>query len=93
VMSFTFNSLCEICVRNRPRACYHSRVPYHYATLDHDAETGTEHAGARQYSSTQGRWLSPDSYGYHARRGALRSGSNYHGGWFYRWEYVRRSQE
>lgn len=35
---------------------------YHYATLDHDTETDTDHADARQYSDTQGRWLSPDSY-------------------------------
>jgi RHS repeat-associated protein len=36
--------------------------PYHYAMQDHDRETDTEHAGARQYSSSQGRWLSPDLY-------------------------------
>ena len=35
----------------------------HYATLDHDTETGTDHAQFRQYSNTQGRWLSPDPYG------------------------------
>ena len=34
----------------------------HYATLDHDTETGTDHAQFRQYSNTQGRWLSPDPY-------------------------------
>jgi RHS repeat-associated protein len=33
---------------------------YHYGTLDHDSETDTQHAQFRQYSSTQGRWLSPD---------------------------------
>jgi RHS repeat-associated protein len=35
---------------------------YHYAQLDHDSESGTEHAEFRQYSSTQGRWMSPDPY-------------------------------
>ena len=34
----------------------------HYATLDHDTETDTDHAQFRQYSNTQGRWLSPDPY-------------------------------
>jgi RHS repeat-associated protein len=34
----------------------------HYATLDHDSETGTDHAQFRQYSNAQGRWLSPDPY-------------------------------
>ena len=34
----------------------------HYAQLDHDWETGTDHAQFRQYSEAQGRWLSPDSY-------------------------------
>jgi len=35
---------------------------YHYAMLDHDGETNTDHAQFRQYSNTQGRWLSPDPY-------------------------------
>ncbi|MGA3335482.1 MAG: hypothetical protein ABSC62_15115 [Terracidiphilus sp.] len=35
----------------------------HYATLDHDTESNTDHAQFRQYSNTQGRWLSPDPYG------------------------------
>ncbi len=35
---------------------------YHYAMLDSDTESGTDHAQYRQYSSTQGRWLSPDPY-------------------------------
>ena len=35
---------------------------YHFGSLDSDAETGTDHAQFRQYSSTQGRWLSPDPY-------------------------------
>jgi len=35
----------------------------HYATLDYDSETNTDHAEFRQYSPTQGRWLSPDPYG------------------------------
>ncbi len=34
--------------------------PYHFAGLDHDADSDTEHADFRQYSSAQGRWLSPD---------------------------------
>jgi len=34
----------------------------HYAQLDHDAETNTDHADFRQYSNAQGRWLSPDPY-------------------------------
>ncbi len=34
----------------------------HFAQLDHDTESGTEHAQFRQYSSTQGRWMSPDPY-------------------------------
>ncbi len=36
--------------------------PYHFAELDHDTESNTEHAQFRNYSSTQGRWLSPDPY-------------------------------
>jgi len=36
--------------------------PYHFAMLDSDTESGTDHAQYRQYSSTQGRWLSPDPY-------------------------------
>lgn len=34
----------------------------HYAMLDHDAETYTEHAQFRQYNSTQSQWMSPDPY-------------------------------
>ena len=34
----------------------------HYATLDHDTESDTDHAEFRQYSNLQGRFLSPDSY-------------------------------
>jgi RHS repeat-associated protein len=34
----------------------------HYAQLDHDSETNTDHAQFRQYSNTQGRFLSPDPY-------------------------------
>ncbi len=34
----------------------------HFAALDHDAESYTDHAQFRQYSNTQGRWLSPDPY-------------------------------
>jgi len=36
---------------------------HHYATLDYDSESNTDHAQFRQYSSTEGRWLSPDPYG------------------------------
>ncbi len=35
---------------------------YHYALLDHDYESDTEHAQFRQYSSAQGHWMSPDPY-------------------------------
>ena len=34
----------------------------HYAQLDHDSESDTDHAQFRQYSNRQGRWLSPDPY-------------------------------
>jgi len=40
--------------------------PYHFASLDKDyygsANSGTDHAQFRQYSNTQGRWMSPDPY-------------------------------
>jgi len=32
----------------------------HFALLDHDASSNTDHAQFRQYSPTQGRWMSPD---------------------------------
>jgi len=35
---------------------------YHFATLDQDSTSSTSHAPFRQYSSTAGRWMSPDSY-------------------------------
>ena len=35
---------------------------YHFAGLDHDSETDTDHAQFRQYSNAQGRWMSPDPY-------------------------------
>lgn len=35
---------------------------YHFAGQDSDTETATDHAQFRQYSSAQGRWLSPDPY-------------------------------
>jgi RHS repeat-associated protein len=35
---------------------------YHFAQLDHDSATDTQHAQFRQYSDTQGRWMSPDPY-------------------------------
>ncbi len=34
----------------------------HFASLERDAESGTEHAQFRNYASAQGRWLAPDSY-------------------------------
>ena len=34
----------------------------HFAGLERDAESGTEHAVFRNYASAQGRWLAPDSY-------------------------------
>ena len=34
----------------------------HFATLDHDTESNTDHAEFRQYSNTLGRFLSPDPY-------------------------------
>lgn len=36
--------------------------PYHYAQLDYDSESSSDHAQFRQFSNTQGRWLSPDPY-------------------------------
>ena len=36
--------------------------PYHYALQDHDFTSDTDHAQFRQYSSTPGRWMSPDPY-------------------------------
>ena len=36
--------------------------PYHFATLDSDPETLTDHAQFRQYSPAQGRWMRPDPY-------------------------------
>ena len=34
----------------------------HYAFLDTDKETATDHADFRQYSNAQGRWMAPDPY-------------------------------
>jgi len=34
----------------------------HFAQLDRDAETDTDHAQFRQYYNTWGRWMSPDPY-------------------------------
>jgi RHS repeat-associated protein len=34
----------------------------HYAQLDHDTESDTDHAQFRQYSNAHGRWLAPDPY-------------------------------
>ena len=36
--------------------------PYHFAGMDHDYESGLDHAQFREYSSAGGRWLSPDPY-------------------------------
>ncbi|MBB5345863.1 RHS repeat protein [Tunturibacter empetritectus] len=41
---------------------YSNQDTLQYAQLDHDSESGTEHAQFRQYSSTWGRWMSPDPY-------------------------------
>jgi RHS repeat-associated protein len=35
---------------------------YHFALLDHDTESDTDHAQFRQYSNIQGRFMSPDPY-------------------------------
>ena len=34
----------------------------HFSGLERDAESGTEHAQFRNYTSNQGRWLAPDQY-------------------------------
>jgi RHS repeat-associated protein len=34
----------------------------HFASLERDAESRTEHAQFRNYASAQGRWLAPDPY-------------------------------
>lgn len=34
----------------------------HFSMLTHDEESNTDHAQFRQYSNTQGRWMSPDPY-------------------------------
>jgi RHS repeat-associated protein len=34
----------------------------HFARLERDPESGTEHAQFRNYASAQGRWLAPDPY-------------------------------
>ena len=34
--------------------------PYHYAELDHDSESGLDHAQFRHYNSGHGHWMSPD---------------------------------
>lgn len=36
--------------------------PYHFAMLDHDDTSNTDHAHFRQYSNMAGRWMSPDPY-------------------------------
>jgi RHS repeat-associated protein len=35
---------------------------YHFADIDYDSETNTDHAQFRQYSPTEGRWMRPDPY-------------------------------
>ncbi len=37
--------------------------PIHFTEQERDAETGLDHFWYRQYSSTEGRWLSPDPAG------------------------------
>ena len=51
--------------------------PYHFATLDHDSESSTEHAQFRQYSSTQGQWMTPDPYDGSYRLGNPQSLNRY----------------
>ena len=41
---------------------YSADDAYNFAGLDYDFESGTDHAQFRQYSSAQGRWMSPDPY-------------------------------
>jgi RHS repeat-associated protein len=36
--------------------------PSHFATLDHDYESDTDHAQFRQFSNAEGRWLSHDPF-------------------------------
>jgi RHS repeat-associated protein len=36
--------------------------PYHYAGLDHDYSSDTDHAQFRQYANIAGRWMSPDVF-------------------------------
>jgi RHS repeat-associated protein len=36
--------------------------PTHFALLDHDAVSGTDHAQFRQYDTYVGNWMSPDPY-------------------------------
>jgi RHS repeat-associated protein len=50
---------------------------YHFAQLDRDSETDTHHAQFRQYSSTQGRWMSPDPYDGSYRMGNPQSFNRY----------------
>ena len=35
---------------------------YHYSELDHDSESGLEHAQFRHYNSAHAHWMSPDPY-------------------------------
>ena len=37
--------------------------PMHFTGQEHDSESNLEHTWFRQYSSTQGRWMSPDPAG------------------------------
>lgn len=37
--------------------------PSHFAGLDHDYSSDTDHAQFRQYANVAGRWMSPDPYG------------------------------
>jgi RHS repeat-associated protein len=47
---------------NENNAAGNAQDNLHFAQLDHDTESLTDHAQFRQYSSAQGRWLSPDPY-------------------------------
>jgi RHS repeat-associated protein len=67
-MRTTFNGAVEGTFTSMPFGDAFSTVSgsdgdaYHYAMLDHDYSSDTDHAQFRQYSSTPGRWMSPDPY-------------------------------
>jgi RHS repeat-associated protein len=49
----------------------------HFALLDHDSASGTEHAQFRQYNSTWGQWMSPDPYDGSYKLGTPQSFNRY----------------